>query len=578
MTPPQDAATAVNPFDRNHYDYSPWFFWAHGTEAEHQAQLDLQQQLVQSGVAEVTLAERCFISPLAAVQAERLVMGSGSYIAGHAYVTGSLVMGANCTINTASVVRGEITMGHSVRIGAHTSILAFNHTITDPDKEVFRQPISQRGIIIGDDVWIGSQVVILDGVTIGDKSVIAAGSVVTKDVPAGAIVAGNPARVKKWRVPGLAPAEQFASPASQVTLAEEVRAFAEMARADAATILERHWDPALADGRYRERPGGAPTVRAHCDAIEIAAYLLGDVPPQLSKEQHVRRLASLQDPATGLVAPFDENGQPRTADLTVREPQAAYHVLCVGYALDLLGAGFTHPISAVENLGADGVLAELDALPWAEHTWTSGHFVDMYGTALLWNRRHGTPGANATAAALFGWLGTHVDSATGMWGTALPTSGLLEIVNGFYRASRGSYAQFGMPLPFRERVIDTVLQHATDARYFAADRQNACNVLDVAHPLWLAGRDIDYRRDEIQALATRLLRDAIATWQPGEGFGFAVPSGTGRDPVAETPGLQGTEMWLAIIWLLSDLVGVSKALGYRPGGIHRPEPAERLLG
>ena len=154
----------------------------------------------------------------------------------------------------------------------------------------------------------------------------------------------------------------------------------------------------------------------------------------------------------------------------------------------------------------------------------------------------------------------------------------MQLVNGFYRASRGSYAQFGVPLAYPERVIDTVLRHARDARFFARDRQNACNVLDVAHPLWLAGRDRDYRRAEIQALARVLLRDAISHWQPGLGFGFAAPSGTGRDVAAETPGLQGTEMWLAIVWLLADLAGVSRHLGYRPAGIHRPEPAELLLG
>jgi len=578
MTLTQDTATAANPFDRNHFDYSPWFFWGQATEAEQAAQRELQRQFSTSGVADVEIGEKCFISPLAAVQAERLVLGTRSYIAGHAYVTGTLVTGEHCTINTASVVRGQITLGHSVRIGAHTSLLAFNHTITDPDVAVFRQPISQRGITIGDDVWIGSHVVVLDGVTIGDRAVVAAGSVVTKDVPAGAIVAGNPAQIKKWRVPSLAPEQQVPAAGVDATLADELRAFMETARRDAETILARSWDPSIADGRYLEAPGGAPTVRAHCDAIEIAAYLTGDVPSQLPKDEHVRRLLALQHPASGMIAAFDENGQLKDPVLDVRDNQANYHVLCVGYALDLLGERFAHPISAVEDLGADGVLAEIDGLPWDERAWSSGHVVDMYGTALLWNRRHGTPGHAATAAALFGWLGTNVDPTTGMWGRPAADSGDLEIVNGFYRASRGSYAQFGMPLPYRERVIDTVLRHAQDARYFAPDRQNACNVLDVAHPLWLAGRDIDYRRDEIQALATRLLRDAIATWRPGEGFSFAVPSGTGRDPVAEAPGLQGTEMWLAIVWLLADLVGVSKVLGYRPGGIHRPEPADRLLG
>ncbi|GAB2608518.1 acyltransferase [Pseudactinotalea suaedae] len=580
MTLTQDAATAANPFDRNHFDYSPWSFWGEATEAEQEAQLELQRRFVGSGVADVELGEQCFISPLAAVQVERLVLGTRSYIAGHAYVTGSLVTGEHCTINTSAVVRGDVTLGHAVRIGAHTSLLAFNHTMTDPDVPVFRQPMSQRGITIGDDVWIGSHVVVLDGVTIGDRAVVAAGSVVTKDVPAGAIVAGNPAQVKKWRVPALAPEPQVptAGVGADATLTDELRAFMRTARADAESVLARSWEPSIADGRYLAAPAGAPTVRAHCDAIEIAAYLTGDVPSQLSKDEHVRRLLSLQHPGSGMIASFDERGQLQEPVLGVRDGQANYHVLCVGYALDLLGERFAHPITAVENLGADGVLAELDALPWDGRAWSGGHGVDMYGTALLWNRRHGTPGHAATAAALFGWLSTNVDPTTGMWGKPAPDSGDLEIVNGFYRASRGSYAQFGVPLPYRERVIDTVLRHAQDARFFAPDRQNACNVLDVAHPLWLAGRDLDYRRAEIQALATRLLRNAIAHWRPGEGFSFAVPSGTGRDPVAETPALQGTEMWLAIVWLLADLLGMSTVLGYRPGGIHRPEPADRLLG
>lgn len=567
-----------NPFDRHHHDYSPWYFWAHASESEHAEQLELQRQF-RAACDDAVIEDRCFISPLAAVQVERLHLGRGSYIAGHAYVTGSLVTGPSCTVNTFSVIRGDIRLGHSVRIGAHTSLLAFNHTISDPDVPVFKQPITQKGIVVGDDVWIGSHVVVLDGVTIGDRAVVAAGSVVTKDVPAGAIVAGNPAQVKKWRVPELAPATVAEAGVSDgATLAEEVAAFAETARSDAEEVLAASWEPTLADGRYLERPGGAPTVRAHCDAIEIAAYLLGDVPPQLPKDEHVRRLASLQHPGSGMIASFDERGQLKDPVLGVRDNQANYHVLCVGYALDLLGESFAYPIAAVEDLGADGVLAELDALPWDGQAWSSGHVVDMYGTALLWNRRAKTPGSAATAAALFGWLSTRVDPRTGMWGSPDPRSGDLEIVNGFYRASRGTYAQFGVPLPFPERVIDTVLAHATNPRFFAPERQNACNVLDVAHPLWLAGRDIDYRREEIHALAMRLLREALPRWRPGRGFGFAAPSGTGRDPVAETPGFQGTEMWLAIIWLLSDLVGVSKALGYRPSGIHRPEPAELLLG
>lgn len=165
--------------------------------------------------------------------------------------------------------------------------------------------------------------------------------------------------------------------------------------------------------------------------------------------------------------------------------------------------------------------------------------------------------------ALFGWLVTHVDPATGVWGAGARETGMLLPVNGFYRATRGTFAQFGVPVPHAERLIDTVLAHAADERYFAADRQNACNVLDVAHPLWLT-RHSGHRRGEVEALARRLLGDALPRWRSGQSVSF----GPGDEP-----GLQGTEMWLAIVWYLADLVGQAEALRYRPRGIHRPEPA-----
>jgi hypothetical protein len=163
-----------------------------------------------------------------------------------------------------------------------------------------------------------------------------------------------------------------------------------------------------------------------------------------------------------------------------------------------------------------------------------------------------------------------------MWGQPDgPTDGgdMLQVVNGFYRASRGSYAQFGLPLPYPERVIDTVLAHVRSQRYFAPERQNACNVLDVIHPLWLAGRQTDYRRDEVIRVAAALLDNAIGHWTDGQGFGFQAPTRTAASATATTPGLQGTEMWLAIIWLLADVLGIAGEAGYRPRGVHRPEPA-----
>ena len=133
-------------------------------------------------------------------------------------------------------------------------------------------------------------------------------------------------------------------------------------------------------------------------------------------------------------------------------------------------------------------------------------------------------------------------------------------------ANLGSFAQFGVPVSHPERVIDTVLAHATDERFFASERMDACNVLDVAHPLWLA-RTTGYRSAEVAAAARTLLDAALERWQNGAGVAF----GPGDEP-----GLQGTEMWLAITWYLADLLGLAEALGYRPRGVHRPEPADSL--
>lgn len=557
--------------DQHLYDYSPWSFWSTSSPDEQQRQRDLQQELGRG--RDAVVSERCFVSSLAAVQTERLRLGPDSWIAAHAYLTGSLTTGRDCTINAFTVIRGDITLGDAVRIGAHTSILAFNHTFSDPDVEVFRQPIASRGVTVGNDVWIGSHVVILDGVTVGDKAVVAAGAVVTKDVKAGAVVGGNPARLLRWRVrrPHTAP------DVSAGDLGEQLSEFLSRARGQAEEVLDRAWRPGLGGGLFVDQPGRAPTVRAQCDAVEIADLLLGRSPDQLPRAEQVRWLCSRQDPRTGLVAELDPDGGPGAAVMDLADDQANYHVLCVGYALDVLGSRFAEPVHLVARLSPVELVERLDALPWEGQAWSSGHWVDMVGTALRWNRSHQVPGSRGLAEALVGWLVTRVGPRTGMWGSVAGNRGSLQVVNGFYRASRGTFAQFGLPLPYPERVIDTVLDHARDATLFAPARQNACNVLDVAHPLWLARGQSDHRAADVQGLSIRLLRDLLGHWSEGRGFGFQAPHPVTGTLPQTTPGLQGTEMWLAILWLLADLSGLADLVGYRPRGVHRPEPAMRLV-
>lgn len=545
------------------FDFSPWDFWQTATDVAQEHQLALQRDLLAARCG-WSFGEDCFVSDLASVDNVELHLGDRTYVAAGAYLTGSLHTGRDCSLNAYTVIRGDVQIGNAVRIGAHTSIIGFNHTLTTMDVEVFRQPLESRGIRIGNDVWIGSHVVVLDGITVGDHAVLAAGAVVTKDVAAGAIVGGNPATLIRSRITPPPPVD-----AAGDALGVRVASFADTARSQALAVLDRAFD--AEKGLFVDSPGAAPTVRAQCDAVEIADLLLGSAPPQLPAEAQVDRLRGWQDTASGAVGSLAMNATPPTP-AGFDDPEAAYHVLCVGYALQLLGSEFAAPLSLVTAASAAEIAATLDTLPWHTNAWSAGHQVDALGTAMHISHLRGDAIPTGATDALFGWLLRHADPHTGMWGRPNPNDGLLQLVNGFYRASRGTFAQFGLPLPYPERVIDTVLQHARDERFFAPDRQNACNVLDIAHPLWLT-RSIGYRADEVSALARRLLDDTLGRWIDAAGFSFRAPD---RDMVGlteTTPGLQGTEMWLAIVWYLADLAGVSEGLGYRPRGVHRPEPA-----
>lgn len=94
------------------------------------------------------------------------------------------------------VVDEQITIGHRVWVGANTIITDTDFHPIDPDIRRLR-PLDAKTapIIIEDDVFIGMNTLILKGVTLGERSVVGAGSVVTHDVPPHTIVAGNPARI-----------------------------------------------------------------------------------------------------------------------------------------------------------------------------------------------------------------------------------------------------------------------------------------------------------------------------------------------------------------------------------------------
>ncbi len=92
-----------------------------------------------------------------------------------------------------------IHIGKGVMLAPQCAIYSHSHG-TDPDIPIRKQPLVSKGpVIIEDEAWLGVKAVVLSGVTVGRGAVVAAGAVVTQDVPANAIVAGNPACVIRYR-------------------------------------------------------------------------------------------------------------------------------------------------------------------------------------------------------------------------------------------------------------------------------------------------------------------------------------------------------------------------------------------
>jgi acetyltransferase-like isoleucine patch superfamily enzyme len=95
---------------------------------------------------------------------------------------------------------GGLTIGDECIIGQYFSCHPENHHFESTDISIRFQGVSHKGIVVGKNCWIGSKVTILDGVIIGDNCVIAAGSVVTKSMPANAVIGGVPAKILKMRI------------------------------------------------------------------------------------------------------------------------------------------------------------------------------------------------------------------------------------------------------------------------------------------------------------------------------------------------------------------------------------------
>ena len=110
---------------------------------------------------------------------------------------GDVMIGDHTRIGLHNTIIGPVTIGSHVNLAQGITVTALNHNFEDSEKRIDEQGVSTSTVIIEDDIWIGANAVVLPGVTIGHHSVVAAGAVVTKDVPPHSLVAGVPAKIIK---------------------------------------------------------------------------------------------------------------------------------------------------------------------------------------------------------------------------------------------------------------------------------------------------------------------------------------------------------------------------------------------
>ena len=135
----------------------------------------------------IRFGRRCIVKPWAIIQT------SG----------GRITFGHDCAVGSFNHIAagrsGNIEVGDYVRIGPHVTVVATTRNYRDKSRPVIEQGYSDRGIKIGNDVFIGSGAILVDGCEIGDGAVIGVGSVVTGRVAPYAVVFGAPAKVIMWR-------------------------------------------------------------------------------------------------------------------------------------------------------------------------------------------------------------------------------------------------------------------------------------------------------------------------------------------------------------------------------------------
>ncbi|WP_261903462.1 acyltransferase [Vibrio fortis] len=138
----------------------------------------------------IKIGERVTIREFAWIQLTSTLSNPGEQISigHHTYIGPRVVIGA----------AAPVFIGNNCQLGSGVNLIAENHQFS-ADQKIFDQEVTRKGIKIGDDCWIGNNVIILDGVEIGSGCVIGAGSVVSKSLPEKIVAAGIPAKIIKSR-------------------------------------------------------------------------------------------------------------------------------------------------------------------------------------------------------------------------------------------------------------------------------------------------------------------------------------------------------------------------------------------
>lgn len=153
----------------------------------------------------VTIENNTFIDGYAK---NKVILGNNVKIGAFSKVTSTshfskygkgLKMGNNSAIGdfTHFGAAGGITIGDDVIMGSYISFHSENHNFIDTSKLIREQGVTSKGIIIGNNVWVGAKVTFLDGAKIGNHSVVAAGAVVSGEFPDYSVIGGIPAKIIK---------------------------------------------------------------------------------------------------------------------------------------------------------------------------------------------------------------------------------------------------------------------------------------------------------------------------------------------------------------------------------------------